>query len=484
MSERSRTADPVPARDHRGLAGRRGATALTMLSIYVVLLVAFPSNLVVSALGAYGRPQFIWGLVLLLWWGLSRIQGPSAAVRRASQPVLIALAAFLVVVLLSFAAALLRGQPFDQVSPAVSAVARLLSWTGVALVALDGIRTMSDLLAMIRRIVVVCSLLALLGILQFATGQSLLDAFNALPGFSGSADGIGSRGLFTRSSGTATHPLEYATALSAALPLAVAVAVSRAGHRGESRRLRWWLCVATLSLASFLAVSRSALIGFALAVLLIIPALPRRYRGVVILGGTVLAAGAVLAVPGLFGTLTGMFLGVGTDPSSQSRQAGLALAPAFISPSPLIGVGLGTFLPRYFIFDDQWLGLLVEVGVLGTLAFAALFVTAVWSGATAGRGSRHADIELFGRALAASTFTVGVLFFFFDGLSFPIAAGTLFLLFGLCGAARTVGRADAAQVFTRAARRTGGPGPAAGSPPPPLAAASADAPTLPGPRPP
>ena len=433
---------PVSARAHRGVRRKRGLSAVTMLTVYLVLLVAFPSNLTISALGSYGRPQFIWGLVLFVWWVFSRLQTQRRTIDVVGQPVRLALGVFLVIVLLGFAAALLRGQPADQVSPALSALLRYVSWTGVVLVAIDGVRSMTELLTVVRRLVVACSLLATLGVAQFLTGQSFLELFSAIPGLSESAGGIDSRGMFMRSSGTATHPLEYGTALSIAVPLALAVAILRVGHRNESRRLRWWIFLAVLATASFLAVSRSTLIGFVVAVVLMIPALPKRFRIAVIVGGVLLAGVVVVATPGLYGTVLGMFLGVGTDSSTQSRQAGLALAPVFLSASPLLGIGVGTWLPRYFIFDNQWLGTLIETGVLGTLAFAAVLAAAIFSGAGVSRHTERADIRLMGRALAASTATAGLLFAFFDGLSFPIAAGLLFLVVGLCGSARTVAWAE------------------------------------------
>lgn len=420
-----------------------------MLTVYLLLLVAFPSNLTISVLGAYGRPQFLWGLVLFIWWGFSRLQTQRRAVEVVGQPVRAALVVFLIIVLIGFAVALLRGQPEDQLSPAISAVLRFVSWIGVVLVAIDGIRTMTEVLTVVRRLVIACSLLALLGIVQFATGQSFLELFSAIPGFSESDGGIDTRGMFLRSSGTATHPLEYGTALSIAVPLALAAAVPRSASRGAGRRLRWWGLLSILAIASFLAVSRSTLIGFVVAVLLMVPALPRAYRLAITAGAVSLAGILVVAIPGLYGTVLGMFLSVGNDSSTVSRQAGMEIAPVFLSASPLIGVGSGTLLPQYFIFDNQWLGVLIENGVLGTLAFAAIFVTAIWSAATAGRRSGREDIRVIGHALAVSATIAGLLFAFFDGLAFPIAAGLTFLVFGLCGAIRTVGWAEASDPRTR-----------------------------------
>lgn len=170
-------------------------------------------------------------------------------------------------------------------------------------------------------------------------------------------------------------------------------------------------------------------------------------------GALALAAVVVVAVPGLFSTMVGLFAGAGTDSSTTSRTNGLSRAPEFIATSPIYGNGFGTFLPRYYIFDNQWVLLAVELGVLGVVAFASLFVAGMWSSRRAWRASGRPDIALIASALVASTLTVLVLFGFFDGLSFPISASLPFLLAGLSAATLTVGTADAAfgATVTRAA---------------------------------
>jgi O-antigen ligase len=443
---------PVPAAPRRG--ARRGLDATTLLTVYLVVLFGIPSNLTIGPLGSLGRPSLLLGLAMFGWWLVGRLQLAGFAVRPIRQPVKAAYVALLVVALVSFGAAMLRGQPFDQVSPATTSILRLLSWGGVLLVAVDGIRTMRDLSKLVRRLAIAGGLLAALGIAQFVTGEQLTDVFSLIPGLNGVDGGVDARGDFVRSSGTASHPLEYATALSATLPLAVVTALAH-GFQPASRfrRALWWLPVVLIAISSFVAVSRSALVGLAIALIATIPALPRRVRGAVIGGAIALAAVVVVAVPGLFGTMVGLFAGAGTDASTTSRTNGLDRAPEFIATSPIYGNGFGTFLPRYYIFDNQWVLLAVELGVLGVIAFAALFLTGMWSARRAWRASGQADVALVGPALVASTLTVLVLFGFFDGLSFPISASMPFLLVGLCGAILTVGTAEA----ERAVRSTAGP---------------------------
>lgn len=418
---------------------------MTGLTVYLILLLGIPSGVTITALGSLGRPSLLWGLVLLAWWAVSRLQRRDSEKGPLSQPVRFAFVAFLVLVLVSYAAAMLRGQPADQISPAFTALVRLLSWAGVLLLAIEGIRTKDDLARMTRRIGVGAGLLAALGLLQFMTGEALVDFFGSIPGLS-LAGGIGERAGVIRSAGTAIHPLEYATAINAALPLVIAAAISsgfRGDHRGGGRL--WWLPVGLISVSSLVGVSRSALIGFVIAVVSMIPAVPRQHRVTVVVVGGALALVVFAAVPGLLSTTIQLFAGAADDPSTQSRTRGLDRLPEFMSASPLIGSGFGIFLPRYYIFDNQWVLIAIELGILGVIGFAAIFLTGIWSA----RRARRADdpaLRLLSHALAAAMLNIGVLFAFFDGLSFPIAGGMLFLLAGMCGSIRTIAFAQETRV--------------------------------------
>lgn len=417
-------------------------TAATMLTVYLVLLFAVPSYVTIAGLGGLGRPSVLWGLLLLFWWILSRLQSRAAPVAAVAQPVRYFFAALLVVVLVSFAAALLRGQPADQISPATTAIVRLASWGGVLMVAIDGIRTHSDAARVVRRLALAGVALAALGLAQFFTGQSLLEAVSLIPGLSADAGDVATRGAFTRPSGTAIHPLEYGTVVVAALPLAITAAVNSGFRTRPAAAKWWWLGVGVLLLASLLTVSRSALIGLAIALITSLPAIPRAYRWLVAAGGGVIALAVFALIPGMFGTLLNLFLGASDDPSTQSRTAALARVPGFIASSPLVGQGFGTFLPRYFIFDNGWVLLTVEVGVLGLLCAVGMVLAGLGSAVWASVRSPYADTVAMSRAVAASLLTAAILLLFFDGLSFPMSAGLIFLLCGLAAAMRTIAASD------------------------------------------
>ncbi|UUT34496.1 O-antigen ligase family protein [Microbacterium elymi] len=414
-----------------------------MLTVYLVLLVAIPSSVSIAALGGLGRPSLLWGLILLFWWLLSKLQARTHVTVPVRQPLRFAFGALIVVVLISFAAAMLRGQPADQISPATTALIRLASWGGVLLVAMDGIRTHADAATLVRRIAIAGGALAALGLAQFLTGQTLLDWIVSIPGIAVDGSGVAMRGSFTRASGTAIHPLEYGTAVVAALPLAITVAV----HKGFRNRPSphagvWWAPVALILIASVIAVSRSAIIGLAIALIGSMPAIPKRFRWTIGIGGGVLALGVLALVPGMFGTIVGLFVGASDDPSTQSRTDALARVPEFISSSPLIGQGFGTFLPRYYIFDNAWVLLTVELGVFGLICFAAVAFSAIGSALVAGTRSPFDDTTAMSRGLAAAMITICTLLLFFDGLSFPISAGLFFLVAGLTAAMRTISISD------------------------------------------
>ena len=305
------------------------------------------------------------------------------------------------------------------------------------MVAMDGIRTVDAVMTMVRRIAVAGGLLAAFGLLQFVTGQSWLGWLSSVPGLVVESGGVAVRGVFTRASGTSIHPLEHATALCAALPLAIAVALHPGRARGGAGGFVGWTSAFLIALGSVLAVSRSAIIGFAVAVIATLPGLPQRLRRIVIAGCAAIAAVAVVALPGLFGTIFGLFAPSG-DASTKSRTDALARVPEFVAASPVYGTGFGTFLPRYYILDDAWVLMLIELGILGLVAFAAVFVTSAVVAVRASLVTSDPRLRLAGRALAASVIATAVVFAFFDGLSFPIAAGLAFLLFGLCSAVRAV----------------------------------------------
>jgi O-antigen ligase len=409
-----------------------GIDAVTVLTVYIVLLLAVPSSYAISALGSAGKPAALWALGASLWWAAARVQRfvPSHSDARA---VKIGIFAFGGAVLVSYAVAMLRGLPPEEVSPADGSILRLVGWIGIALVASDGIDDRDRFRVLLRRVVVAGTLMAVLGLLQFVTGQSLLD-WVSIPGFSSDVSGLAgvqSRGGFVRASGTAIHPLEYGTVLCVAFPIAVSLALSDITRPRVPR----WLPVFIIGAASMLAVSRSTLVGLAAGVALLVPGWSRRVKVVFAIVSVFAVAAIGVLVPGMVGTLRGLFLGIGGDASTGSRVAGIDSTAEILARFPVSGKGFGTFLPVYHILDNQYLLLTIETGILGLATFLALVSAAVWSAWKAKRLLSDPLDRALVQSVLASTVAAAVLLAFFDGFSFPMSAGLMFLLIGLCGGA-------------------------------------------------
>lgn len=430
-----RAADPGPA-------DGRIPGALPLLTTYVILLWGIPSQLTVGALGSIGRPSTLWGLLCLAWWAwiaLIRVR----VLHRPRQPVRIATAVLMTVVWSSYALAHSFGMPAEEVSPSDSGLIRTLSWAGVVLLANDGITDAGQFRTQLRRIVTVGGIFAALGVAQFVTGSALIDSLT-IPGLVNDSglSAVQQRGGFTRASATAAHPLEYAVVLSATLPLALAFGV--ASHKGLLAR--WWPTFA-IAVASVVSISRSAIIGLAVSVTVLMPALGRRARASLLVGMVLLVAGAYVTVPGLIGTIRGLFLGVGQDESIKSRTGAFDAALEIADNYGPLGRGFGTFLPKYYILDNQLLLLYIEIGAVGLAAFLGLVCVAIVQAQRARRRDRS-GLGLLSQALTASLAATTVLYAFFDAFSFTMAGGTLFLLVGLCGAAANVTPARATPAAT------------------------------------
>lgn len=409
------------------VSGTSGFDAVTWLSLYLVVLFAVPSRLVVAPLGSAGALSMLMGLCSLGIWGLVRV-GVWQPLDMELRPIRMALAVFLFTVGVSYAIAMSRPISRDEVSPADVALLCLLSWSGTLLIAHDGITRLSRLDTLIWRTAVCGGLMAALGLAQFATGQSFADRIS-VPGLTAvSGTGIAFRNGLVRPAGTATSPIEYGTLLGIILPLALHVAF-------DPRRnllVRW---LPALAIGAVIAVSssRSAYLSAVIAVLICLVgwSWPRRRVLLVLTFGGLAVAGAM--APRLFRSITGMFAGASEDPSIESRTGSYAVAWSFLSHHPWFGRGLGTFLPKYRIFDNEYMGLLVCVGVVGTVAFLALALVSI---AELTRALRSADPEHRGLAVALIAAVVSgfASLAFFDAFAFPMTMGTVFLVLGIAGA--------------------------------------------------
>jgi hypothetical protein len=415
------------------------ADAVTLLTILVALRLILPSQFVIGPLGGAGAPATIVGLLLLsywLWHRLHRVEPQKAAAVNA-----VAIT-FGGIVLASYVVATARPIEADELNLSTLSIISLAGWMGGLLLASDGVTSVERLRVLVSRLAVLGGAFAGFGLFQFVTGTAWVDKLS-IPGLviNTPVYSITQREGFTRPFATAIHPIEFGSVIAMLLPLTIAFALL------SSRRglLRWvaWVPVVLIVLAGALSSSRSTLIGLAIGTVLLWPALTRMQRILGAIASIALGAFVFVTVPGMVSTVSSLFGGVvAGDTSVTSRVDGFAVAGSYFSRYPIIGRGFGTFLPRYRIFDNQYLLGLVETGALGLVAMVLLWVVPAFGIARLlGRGEPGSQERLLGAGLLASCVVGGVGLVFFDGFGFPMMPAVWFVLLGLGGAYIRLSRA-------------------------------------------
>jgi O-antigen ligase len=425
------------------VTGRRGGIdATAILTAYLALLWFIPSPMVVQALGSAGSPANMLGVAIFMAWAWFTVRR-SEPTGTGVQPVRAALLALLVVMLVVYAHAMAGPLPGDEISVADSGLLRLLGMAGVALMAADGIVSLDRHVVLLRRLAFAAGVVALLGLLQYATSQLYIDRIR-IPGLvAGTSEWtLGSRSGFTRPSGTSTSPIEYGVVLGMTLPILIVCASVRSRYRWLYRAM-----LVAMMASIYFSLSRSAYLCAVAGVLVLALKWDNRRRLTAVGFVAVVTAVMYVSVPGLLGSIQGLFSNADEDPSIASRTGSYDIAGQFISSSPIIGRGFGTFLPKYWILDNAYLGLMIEAGAVGLLAFLTLVVCALVSARQArvdleGRTDdpSAADHALYAHAILASVAAGACGLAFFDAFAFPQTAGCFLLLIGLAGAARRLTR--------------------------------------------
>jgi len=425
-------AEPQPeAASRRRVPWRRTqGDAVTVLTVFAIALFLIPSNLVVGPLGAAGTPAGLLGLLLFLWWILAR-QVPGLGTARGFQPIRLTISLFLGAVFASYAALAMRPSFGIEISGANREILSLIGLAGGAFVAADGIPSMGGLQVLARRIVALVAIIAVVGIIQFATGFDP-SKYLRLPGLSvNSVRPAFFPGSFRRVSGTAGHPIEFGMVLAMALPLAMWLVLDTP----EGRRPRWKGALVVIAIATPMTLSRSAFFGLAFGGLMVLGgwSWKRRRQGFAML----VAYGMVMQVlvPGLLGTVKGLFLNIRNDPSFQGRTQDYGHIGEFIRQSPFFGRGIGTFLPKlYILLDNQYIGIIMETGFVGLFTVLLMFLSGICCARGARKRSSDPSVRQLGQSFAASVLIAMTSFITFDALSFAMVTGVVFLLLGCCGA--------------------------------------------------
>ncbi|GGV59173.1 hypothetical protein GCM10010294_06950 [Streptomyces griseoloalbus] len=428
----------------RGLLVRR-LDATTILTGYLVLAVFVPSNLTLPALGGVGTPANVFALLGLLWYLATWLGGRVLPAKGTRLP-RVAMCVLAAAVLLSYLAAATRDSSHEEALAADRGLIGLLVWVALVVLASAGIQERSRLETLMRRLVVLGTVVALIGYYDFFAATNIADSLD-IPGLQASNAGISAmdRGSFTRPRSTTAHPLEFGGMLAILVPFAVHQAFDPA--RRHAGALRRWAPVAIMAGALPLTVSRTSIIGAFIVILVMVPRWKpqRRWAAIGLILGSV--AGFKVIVPGLIGTITNLFASFlsDSDSSTQARTVKYGAIVPYLGERPWFGRGFGTFIPDlYFFTDNQYMLTLAEMGIVGLTALLFLFVTGIHTGGVIRRlGRTESDREL-GQAFLASALVALVISATFDALSFPMYAGMFFLILGAGGSCLGFIRREAA----------------------------------------
>jgi hypothetical protein len=235
---------------------------------------------------------------------------------------------------------------------------------------------------------------------------------------------------------SAQHPIALGALLVVLLPAAIYL-IKRTGQR------RWWLAGALLGFGSLATMSRTSVLMLLSVALVYIWLRPRETRR---LWPYLLPALAAihLVLPGTLGTLKDSFFPKGglvaeqtgdVGSKGQGRVADLGPSLREFAQHPLFGEGFGSRrtdigAQSVQILDDQWLGNLLEVGLLGTGAWIWLFIGSVRRLARRAKEDTS-DLGWLAVGLAASTTTFAVGMVTYDAFAFSQVTLVLFVLLAI-----------------------------------------------------
>lgn len=419
----------------------RDATAALTVVLFAALLI--PSPLIFAPLGAAGTPANVIALGLLLWWALATIGTRQRPTRR-EQPLHAAFVVILAVVMASIVTLVARPLAPQELTGAIRGVLFLGSIGGVALVAADGVISVARVHTLIRRLVHGVAIVSILGIIEFASGFNPAQALS-IPGLSRNLVlPDQQRLLFLRVQSTALHPIELGSVLGLTLPLAIHLAMT---GRTRRRRVIAGIEVALIGIVLPMTLSRTGIIAAMIGMTVLALDWSWRRRIGVVVGAVALLGAIRIAIPGLVAGLIDIFVNVGNDESTTGRTSRYDTAGAYILEHPWFGRGYNTLQPATGqIFDNQYLYVATEIGVVGLVVVLGLFLLLISLSITVRRQATDVETRSLARALTGIFLAVMVIFGTADMMSFSMAMLIILLLAGCTGALWRLTSTDARAV--------------------------------------
>ena len=415
------------------LVRERRLTPLGFLAIFLALQFLIPARLVISGMGAAGRPSVAVGVLLAFLWALSALRRNELPTGR--QPVRWIVGMYVAAQLLGYVIGFDRSPSLIEASSADRWLILVVAMAGVSLAVADGIRSRADLDRMLRLLVALSALMSLVGILQFF-GIADLAQLIRIPGLrlNSSLIVVGTRGTtaLARVAGTASHYIEFGVVLALVLPIALHYAFFSPPGRTKVWR---WLMVGIVAFAIPLSISRSATLTVAVTFLGLSVVWPWRHRYNAFVVSIVALAFFRVINPGVLGTIRSLFTNADNDPSVQDRIARTDYVLQLWSLRPWLGRGAGMVIPeQYILLDNQWFGTLLAGGIFGVVVLLVYFLVPYGMARSTRLRGQDQETRHLAQALAVTMPAAVLCSGTFDSFSFPTWVGVVSLLIGAVGA--------------------------------------------------
>ncbi len=345
--------------------------AASLMTLVLGLTFLIPNQLTIPALGGLGRPELLVSLVLMGWWGMTKLV-PSLTVR-GNQPIRWLAALYFCSFAFSYVAGHARGLTPAEAASSDRFFIFLLGALAISLVVADGIPTRARLDTLLSRLTYYGAYLGFTGSLQFLFNFDITDKLSVpFLALNNELYGVQSRSTLNRVSGTSTHPIEYGAVLAMCLMIAVHFIITTDDPKEKRKRI---VVAAMIALPGAFSVSRTNAASVVIGLTILFIVWNARYRFYAFVAGVGAVAALQIVAPGLLATIRALFLYAGEDPSISGRRKDYDDAFGYIGERPILGRGSGTFIPEeYFILDNQWLGELITKGYVGLFVLGMMFV--------------------------------------------------------------------------------------------------------------
>ena len=423
------------------------AHLLTLL-LMVILFIPIRRYRIVGDLPFQLEPYRVLVAVIVGAWIAALLVDRRVTARRTGLEVPIGLLLFAVVG--SIVANPARAQALE--STVLKSTTFFLSFIVVLYLVVSLVRQRTDADVLVKALVGGGAVLALLAAVEARTGMAPFNRLDTILPFLLREEGVGSpigRGGTLRAVGPAEHPIALSAALVMIVPFALYLV------RTAASRTKWWFALAALVVGVLATVSRTGIVMLLVVGLVYLWLRPREMVRLWPLLIPVLVV-THFAAPGTLGSLKQAFLPQGGLIGQQSttefgcdssgRIADIGPTLAEVSQRPFLGHGFGTRVvtgpeANACVLDNQWLGTLVDVGLLGAFAWLALFLVVLRRFGRLAKTDFSPDGWLLAAVVAASTaYAVGMLTF--DALGFTQVTFLLFVLLAVgAGAALRLQRA-------------------------------------------